>query len=92
MVRFYTKSEIYQIQNDPITMREWVHERDQYTRIQLLTKYFTSRKYIFVIEAQKLKIEASNTQEFFVVVRNAVTCILFNNSVPVCNFTHDRTD
>ena len=69
LVRFHTKQEIFQIENDPITMRDWVHEWDHYTRIQLLTKYFSSRKYIFVIEAQKLSIQASNKQEFTVAVR-----------------------
>ena len=43
-------------------------ERDHYTRIQLLTKYLPSRRYIFVMEAEKFMIEAVNKQEFWVVV------------------------
>ena len=68
LVRFYTAGEIFKIQNDPITMRDWIHERDYYTRVQLLTKYLTSRTYIFVIEVAHLKVESSNTQEFTVAV------------------------
>ena len=67
-MHFHSKTEIFQIQNDPITLRDWVHECDNYTRIQLLTKYFSSRKYIFVIEAERLKVEAANKQEFTVAV------------------------
>ena len=67
-VKFFTKSEIFQIENDPITMRDWVFERDNYTRIQVLTKYFSSRKYIFVVETQMYRIEAGNKQEFQVLV------------------------
>ena len=67
-MRFYTKAEVFRIENDPITLRDWVHERDYYTRIQLLTKYFSSRKYIFVIESEMLTIPASNKQEFMISV------------------------
>ena len=67
-MRYHTKEEIIRIQNDPITMKDWVYERDNYTRIQILTKYLSSRRYIFVIEAEKLKIELSNKQEHWVAV------------------------
>ena len=50
-------------------MKDWVFECDYYTRIQVMTKYFPSRKYIFVVESQLLTIEASNKVEFPVVVR-----------------------
>ena len=62
------KMEIFQIQNDPISLKEWVFERDNYTCIQLLTKYFSSRKYIFVMECETLTIQASNKVEYPVVV------------------------
>ena len=68
LVKFETKAEIFRVQNDPISMKEWIHERDNYTRIQIFTKYFSSRKYIWLIEAQNLKICALNKQEFPVVV------------------------
>ena len=68
IVKFHTKGQIFRIQNDPITMHDWVHERDYYTRIQLMTKYFSSRKYIFVMECKKLQVESANKQEFLVVV------------------------
>ena len=68
VVKFFTKSEIFQIENDPITMRDWVFERDNNTRIQVLKKYFSSRKYIFVVETQMYRIEAGNKQEFQVLV------------------------
>ena len=67
-VKFYSKTEIFQIENDPISMEDWVFERDHYTRIQVMMKYFTSRKYIFVAESQVLTIEASNKVSFTVVV------------------------
>ena len=67
-VKFYSKTEIFQIENDPISMKDWVFERDHYTRIQVMMKYFTSRKYIFVAESQVLTIEASNKVSFTVVV------------------------
>ena len=62
-MKFHTKRDIFRIENDPISIRDWVYEHDHYTRIQLLTKYFESRKYIFVVEAEKLTIEAANKQE-----------------------------
>ena len=68
-IKFYMKTEIFQIENDPITMKEWVFEHDNYTCIQVLTKYFSSRKYIFIVKTQVLTIEASNTVKFPVVVR-----------------------
>ena len=43
LVKFQTKAEIFRVQNDPISMKEWIHERDNYTRIQIFTKYFSSR-------------------------------------------------
>ena len=67
-VKFYTKSEIFQIENDPISMKDWVFECDNYTCIQVLTKYFSSRKYIFVLETEELTIEAANKQQFTVVM------------------------
>ena len=68
MVKFHTKTDQFRIQNDPITMRNWIFERDHYTRIQAITKYFQSRRYIFVVETDVLRIEAENKQEFTVVV------------------------
>ena len=68
LVQFYKKTEIFQIENDPISMKDWVFERDNYTRIWVMTKYFPSRKYIFVVETETLKIETSNKMEFTVVV------------------------
>ena len=62
------KTEIFRIENDPITMKDWIFEHDNYTRIQVFTKYFSSRRYIFVVETQKFKIEAENKQEFQVLV------------------------
>ena len=59
---------MFQIENDPISMKDWVFEWDNYTRIQVLTKYFSSRKYIFVGESDLFTIEASNKQQFTVMV------------------------
>ena len=84
MVKFYTRSQRFKIQNDPITMREWIHERDFYTRIQILTKYLTNRRYIFVIEADTLAIQASNREEFKVVVSTAPSsCLVSLNEIVV---------
>ena len=49
-------------------MKDWIFECDHYTRIQVITKYFISRKYIFVVETDVFTIQASNKQEFTVVV------------------------
>ena len=68
LVDFKTKGQIFSIMNDPITMKQWVHERDLYTRIQMETKLFSSRKYIFVVEAKLLKIQLSNVVELAVMV------------------------
>ena len=70
LVKFYTKEELFGVANDPITLKDWVYECDNYTRLQLLTRYFSSRRYIFVVEADVLKIQSSNTIEYTVVVRN----------------------
>ena len=51
---------IFQIQNDPLTICDWVHERDHYTRIQKNSKIFASRKYIFVVECKPLTISVAN--------------------------------
>ena len=60
-------AEIFRVQNDPISMKAWVFERDKYTRVQVMLKYFTSRRYIFVVQCETLTIEATNKQEFRVV-------------------------
>ena len=70
LVKFHTKEELFRVENDPITLKDWVYERDNYTRLQLLTRYFSSRRYIFIVEADVLKIQSSNTIEYTVVVHN----------------------
>ena len=45
-----------------------MHERDNYTRIQMLTKYFSSRKYIFVVELENVIIEMHNKIQYPVMV------------------------
>ena len=69
LVEFKTKGTIFRIQNDPISIKTWVHERDNYTRIQKRTKQFDCRTYIFVVETKKLDICRGNTVEFEVMVR-----------------------
>ena len=49
-------------------MKQWVHKRDFYTRIQLNTKKFSSRQYIIVIEAKALTVKANNVVELEVMV------------------------
>ena len=68
LVNFKTKGQIFCIKNDPITMKQWVHERDFYTRIQLQTKLFSSRKYIFVMEAKSFLMQVTNSVELSVLV------------------------
>ena len=79
LVKYHTKGEVFRIQNDPISLRDWVYECNNYTRIQVLTKYFPSRRYIFVMEAEKLAIEAANKQEFWVVVSVGVVNVLLSS-------------
>ena len=68
LVDFKTKGQIFSIQNDPITMKQWVHERDYYTRIQIETKLFGSRHYIFLLECKTIKLQVSNVVELSVMV------------------------
>ena len=58
LVDFKTKGQVMRIQNDPITMKMWVHERDNYTKIQKFDTLFPSKEYIFVLEAKELPIPA----------------------------------
>ena len=51
-------------------MKTWIIERDNYTQIQLFTKYFSSKKYIFIIEVEQLHVQAENLLEYEVMVRN----------------------
>ena len=43
-------------------------EIDQYTRIQMLTTYFSSKKYIFLVEVETLKVKSENEVQYSVVV------------------------
>ena len=69
LVDFKTKGVIFRIINDPISMRLWICERDHYTRIQMFSKLFPSRKYISIVEAKKMSISVSNTVELQVLVK-----------------------
>ena len=79
-MHFKSKREIFWIQNDPITIKDWVHERDYYTRIQMLTKYFSSRKYIFDVELENVVIEMHNKIQYPVMVSLPEVFILRNVS------------
>ena len=68
LVNFKTKGNIFQIQNDPISMKSWVKERDVYTRIQINTKSFESRMYIFVLETKMLTVSVENTMQMQIMV------------------------
>ena len=72
MVFFHTKEQIFKIYNDPITMRTWVFERDNYTRIQKFTKSFCNRSYIYVAEVEKVCLKGANTLEFPLVVKKII--------------------
>ena len=67
-MEFKSKGEIFRIQNDPISMKAWIKERDGYTRIQNHSKYFLDKKYIFIVEVQNLDISLANEQNNPVVV------------------------
>ena len=69
LVDFKTKEQIFRICNDPISMKTWVYERDNYTRIQKFTKSFCNRAYIFVAEVDYFRIEGQNDLKFPIVVR-----------------------
>ena len=71
LVDFKTKGVIFQIKNDPITMKLWVIERDEYTRIQNKSKSFESRMYIFVMETTTLEIKLNNTVKLHVLVTSS---------------------
>ena len=67
-MEFKTKTEAFRISNDPISMKTWVFERDNYTRIQKFTKSFCNRGYIFVAEVKELCLSGINKLAFSVVV------------------------
>ena len=69
MVNFKSKGEVFRIRNYPITMRKWVFERDNYTRIQKFTKSFCNRTYIFVAEVESLELTRGNNFQVNCVVR-----------------------
>ena len=68
---FKTVNQAFRIANDPISMKKWVHERDNYTRIQKFTKSFCNRSYIFVAEVKELCLKGVNNLGFYVVVSMA---------------------
>ena len=49
-------------------MKVWVIERDTYTQIQHFTKYFPSKRYIFLVEVEKLQVNISPGLEYSIVV------------------------
>ena len=65
---FFTKGVIFQIENDPITMKLWVYERDYYTCIQKKNKVFDSKEYIFLVESRRLEISVGNKIDLCIVV------------------------
>ena len=68
-VEFKSSGELFRIANDPITMKTWIFERDNYTRIQKFTKSFCNRTYIFVAEVQMIALTRGNKLEVQLVVR-----------------------
>ena len=68
LVEFKSREEILRIANDPISMKKWVYECDNYTRIQKFTKSFCNRSYIFIAEVAPLCMEGMNKIDFKVVV------------------------
>ena len=76
-MEFHTKGAIFQIENDPITMKLWVFERDHYMCIQKENKIFSSRKYIFVIECRHVQLMAGNKIDKIVVVCFSMASHLF---------------
>ena len=72
MVDFKTKTEVFRITNDPISMKTWVYERDNYTRIQKFTKSFCNKTYIFLAEVETLSLTRGNKFEVKCVVSNMI--------------------
>ena len=68
LVNFKTKGAIFQIQQDPITIKDWTYERDNYTRIQRMTKYCASKKSIIVLKANEVELVGSNVVQIPVLV------------------------
>ena len=68
LVDFQMKGVIFRVKNDPITMRMWTNERDNYTRIQKEDKKFPSKEYIFVVETKQLEAIVGNEIKLQVLV------------------------
>ena len=64
-----SRSEVLHIENDPISLKTWLHERDNYTRISRMPKRFATRRYIFIIEVLVLEISRKNDVQHVLLVR-----------------------
>ena len=63
-----SKKEIIDIENDPITFKCWIYERDYFTRFVRMPKRYATRDYIFLIEAVVLEIQRGNTLQYVLIV------------------------
>ena len=71
------RGQIAKIENDPISIRTWIHERDNYTRLYRQPKRYATKKYIFVAEMIVLEISRKNLMQYCVVVSTNEVCKLF---------------
>ena len=69
MVQFQTKGVNFKIKNDPISMKLWVNERENYTKIQKEKKSVSSKEYILVLEVNTLHVNVQNNISLNVLVR-----------------------
>ena len=67
-VQLLSKKQILDIENDPITFKCWIYERDYFTRFVRMPKRYATKDYIFVIEAVVVEICRGNTLQYLVIV------------------------
>ena len=67
-VTLSTHNEILKIENDPITLKEWIYERDYFTRYVRMPKRYATKNYIFIIEPIVMEIARSNTLQYLIIV------------------------
>ena len=84
LVHFRMKGLNFHITNDPISMKAWVNERDNYTRIQKENKSFPSKKYILVLEGKQFEVSVQNKICLNVVVSNIYSGMLHLHAIYKC--------
>ena len=64
-----SKAQIMKIENDPVSIKSWIYERENYTRLYRQPKRYATKKYIFVMELIVFEIQRKNLLQYCVMVK-----------------------